>query len=524
MVLRNGALQGVEIRDEVLIGRADTNTIILDGELISRSHARIVRRGNEYAISDLNSKNGIVINGRREQMRILRAGDEIRVGQHILYFDPSQEMLATILSGLPPASSPTIPQPQTAQPANRPTMRVPTVGDNALQHLEFFGEAANLRFEPDKASPTELQAFAHDVIRFHSNLEAVGSAPPTVEGVCDRFACALHMTLAADRLTIILRHADGSLRVGAVYPDGSSLPVSSVVLRAALRHKQALLVNCVGMSDQFRRSAASHRDGIKSAIAFPILTAGKPLGVVYADTLERLDAFQMHHLQILRFAATELSLAIEQMKRQSHVTEIAAQDLSDDDRAALSDLQASFLSGTKRRSRRIAAMATLARRAVLAAVPAIAEHLADRDTMVASAAETALNTYAEHLRGAPSYSAFVQTLLGAMDTENPALRQKLCEVVYAMRPWQSPLRDIIETFAHAADTPAAARAAALRLLNPASGAKPESEADVTWMVTPANSPSKPPDGLSALEKRRAHFQAREAWLKNNKQGPEPREQ
>jgi len=53
--------------------------------LISRQHARIIRRGQNLWLEDLNSTNGTYLNGQRIfEPVLLRAGDEIRLGASVL--------------------------------------------------------------------------------------------------------------------------------------------------------------------------------------------------------------------------------------------------------------------------------------------------------------------------------------------------------------------------------------------------------------------------------------------------------
>jgi DNA-binding response OmpR family regulator len=52
-------------RQVLTIGRGDDNDIVLPDRSISRHHAEIRRAGSAYAVHDLNSKNGVFVNGTR---------------------------------------------------------------------------------------------------------------------------------------------------------------------------------------------------------------------------------------------------------------------------------------------------------------------------------------------------------------------------------------------------------------------------------------------------------------------------
>ena len=63
----------------VLIGRLKTCDIPVRATAVSRRHARIVRVEGDAVIEDLNSANGVFVNGRRIRRHALKPGDEIRI-------------------------------------------------------------------------------------------------------------------------------------------------------------------------------------------------------------------------------------------------------------------------------------------------------------------------------------------------------------------------------------------------------------------------------------------------------------
>ena len=66
---------------DTTIGRAATNDLVLDSERVSRFHA-VVTIGDAFiSIRDLDSRNGIVVNGSRvEEPQVLTNGDTILIG------------------------------------------------------------------------------------------------------------------------------------------------------------------------------------------------------------------------------------------------------------------------------------------------------------------------------------------------------------------------------------------------------------------------------------------------------------
>ncbi len=71
------------------LGRHAGNNLILDDSRVSRYHARIKRRGDQFFVEDLSSSNGTFLGDRQLAPGILRElvdGDEIRVGTTCLTF------------------------------------------------------------------------------------------------------------------------------------------------------------------------------------------------------------------------------------------------------------------------------------------------------------------------------------------------------------------------------------------------------------------------------------------------------
>jgi FHA domain len=66
--------------DLLTIGRSESADIKIDGDFISRIHARILRIGMDSVLEDAGSKNGTWVNGEQIDRHILKHGDLIRVG------------------------------------------------------------------------------------------------------------------------------------------------------------------------------------------------------------------------------------------------------------------------------------------------------------------------------------------------------------------------------------------------------------------------------------------------------------
>lgn len=83
-------------RSQMIIGRTDENDIVVNHRSISRNHAKIVREPDtgRYTISDLQSSNGVRVNGQDYGKVELRRGDVIDLGHVRLRFvEPNEDFV-----------------------------------------------------------------------------------------------------------------------------------------------------------------------------------------------------------------------------------------------------------------------------------------------------------------------------------------------------------------------------------------------------------------------------------------------
>jgi pSer/pThr/pTyr-binding forkhead associated (FHA) protein/tetratricopeptide (TPR) repeat protein len=113
LVVRVGGrvTQKVPLQAEVTIGRAEENDLCLAEPKVSRHHARVVKEGHTFVLTDLGSANGTLVNGiRLTAPHTLRHGERIAIGDAELTYQESgaagEDTLAgPVLVPAPPAPS-----------------------------------------------------------------------------------------------------------------------------------------------------------------------------------------------------------------------------------------------------------------------------------------------------------------------------------------------------------------------------------------------------------------------------------
>lgn len=65
---------------ETVVGRGNQSNVVIDSALLSRRHVVFRRNGPELSLADLDSANGVYVNGVKAHSAVLHEGDTIQVG------------------------------------------------------------------------------------------------------------------------------------------------------------------------------------------------------------------------------------------------------------------------------------------------------------------------------------------------------------------------------------------------------------------------------------------------------------
>lgn len=89
-------------KEKVTVGRKPSNDIVLDDPTVSGVHAAFLHMQHTY-VEDMNSTNGIKLNGKTVNKRQLNHGDLIQIGQHEFKFidDAVQDFESTVVIAPP---------------------------------------------------------------------------------------------------------------------------------------------------------------------------------------------------------------------------------------------------------------------------------------------------------------------------------------------------------------------------------------------------------------------------------------
>ena len=131
VLLRGGPANITEVLLDsggVTIGRSSNNQVILQDTKVSRYHAEVSRAGSDWIVKDLESANGVRVNGARVVTRVLAPDDLVAIGETEFRVDRCTPVDVEHLQSAPP---PVVP-PDPAGVGQRRTVRTPALDEPSL--------------------------------------------------------------------------------------------------------------------------------------------------------------------------------------------------------------------------------------------------------------------------------------------------------------------------------------------------------------------------------------------------------
>lgn len=145
--------------ERVTVGKSSTNVVSLDHDsTVSRVHAVFERLGFAWSIRDVGSRNGTYLNGEKiSAERVLRSGDELRVGKTRLVFWEVKDGGETTAGQETVSVAPTQPPPR----LTRRELEVLVVLCRPLVSDDPFPEAVSVRQMAQELFVTEAAIKQH---------------------------------------------------------------------------------------------------------------------------------------------------------------------------------------------------------------------------------------------------------------------------------------------------------------------------------------------------------------------------
>ena len=270
LLIVEGPLKGqsYEITDGATVGRSRSCTVRIEGRHVSRVHCKFEKRGEQFVVLDNESRNGIFVNGHKVKEKPLAGDDEVEVGEYVLVFEPSAELIAAVSNPKPESTN----APSPAAPA---ATSPPAEGEAGTSRRDF----ARLR-AATTVLDSILDPFADGATVEKPILEILRAM-----NAADDDAAALKTLL--DRIVDALKAARGFVMLsderGKLTPAVKRAPanddefyLSNVLFHQIAREKRSVLATDTG-----RKGAAEGKP--VTIIASPMIHRGAVLGFVYIE-------------------------------------------------------------------------------------------------------------------------------------------------------------------------------------------------------------------------------------------------
>jgi len=220
------------------IGRLPENTISIPNMGISRRHVRIEEDfDRKLILSDLNSLNGTLVNGKRVKKVPLHSGDKIVIGKFTIIYEevsPGTEAVSPASSSA--AATPVLMEPAKSAPPESDTrhakMRPPMPAEEGMtQKQPVVQEYSTGAAAPDSSCPVLIETARHETYLLDKPYMTIGS------GESDDIPVAGFMV---GEQQAFLEQAGGSVTIGTSRMMSKIKINGKTVKSQVLRHKDRI--------------------------------------------------------------------------------------------------------------------------------------------------------------------------------------------------------------------------------------------------------------------------------------------
>ena len=295
--------QRIELKsDKTLIGRHPDCEVLVDDTSVSRKHAQILQKDNEFWIEDLKSRNGTYLNEQQVQkVTRLYNGDKIRVCDIQFEFFLSSEGNGTRVQGMSEGSD--------APGSNDQFVvddRVPGDVSSIMSRLDVSSH-----YSGDSQSITAERRL-EILIEITQSLAKTVGLQPILENVLD---CLFRLFSHVDRGFIVLKEEDLlkplAMRIRHER-DEERIRLSRTIVDHVMESQQAIVSADATADSRFNMSQSIADFRIRSILCAPLIDAdGKSIGVIQLDALRHGVGFRDEDLEILTTVAIQSSIAID---------------------------------------------------------------------------------------------------------------------------------------------------------------------------------------------------------------------
>jgi signal transduction histidine kinase/pSer/pThr/pTyr-binding forkhead associated (FHA) protein len=264
------------------IGRARDNDIVILDQSLSRYHARIDVSDERIQISDLQSRNGTWINGKKTEETKLHHGDSIKWGD----------------------------------------VRCVVVVETAAIVKEISGDLSEISLKDlvEKSHKSQSKDRLNIILKVSQLL----SSPHALDKLMATILDLLFEIMSLDRAVIMLLNEEtGKLEPRYIKhaPTSRDDRYSNTVIQYVMQKNVSVLSSDATTDERFGASTSITSQSIRSTMCVPLKVRDKMLGVLYVDNLSVPYQFAEQELEFLTGFANQAAVALENSMLYKHIEE-----------------------------------------------------------------------------------------------------------------------------------------------------------------------------------------------------------
>lgn len=273
------------------LGRSSqTELCYADDSGLSRHHLSIDQLpSGGWAVKDLGSKNGTVLNGIKlsGEPSMLKSGDRISAGHLIIEFQAA-------VSAIP--SNTVVFVERGSEPI--------TASTTVQASLEGLMGPQQEKFDPSKTHVMQGNPQVRALVRAARELTSHRTLAEVFEVIMD-----LSMEAVAAGRGVLMTLEGDNLEVRAVR--GQGFQISSAVRDRVIKDRASILVRDTSLEEAFRERKSIVAQQIRSLLAVPLQTNDRVIGLIYLDSPNMIRQFTKEDLNLLTVMANVAAIRIE---------------------------------------------------------------------------------------------------------------------------------------------------------------------------------------------------------------------
>jgi len=268
--------------EEIFVGRAPDNEIPVKDKSVSRKHLKIVKRDERYYVTDLGSKNGTYIDGKR-----ITSGKEYQVRE-----------------GMPIAAGKTFMSVGKAYPED--VLAV-------LDSMDLFKELDKEGKIEVEDRPMTSKANMDLIYKVSNVLMQSLNLQEVMERILHYI---LELLKRVDRGVIILidqetGKASEVISIIKSTKDDCKTAYSRTIVERVIKEKTPVSMLDTLEEKEINLSESIKVAGIRSIMCVPLISRSKVMGVLYVDSVKKPHGFRKEDLDLLTALSSPAAVAIE---------------------------------------------------------------------------------------------------------------------------------------------------------------------------------------------------------------------